>query len=151
MRTRFSKVVIKKPYERYYVSFKAFFIDKIAKRFHVTSRFAVLSRQFSQPQMSVFLGKRAKGRSGICVFPAILLALVFLLPYQGQAQDDPEEILNAITKIRATIPGDARTAGSLGTEREGNGVVIDSEGHVLTIGYLILEAETIRTNQGRPG
>jgi S1-C subfamily serine protease len=59
------------------------------------------------------------------------------------AQQDPEEILRAVVKIRAFIPEDARTARILGTEREGNGVVIDSEGHVLTIGYLILEAETI--------
>jgi len=38
---------------------------------------------------------------------------------------------------------DSHTAGTLGTEREGNGVIIDSEGLILTIGYLIVEAETI--------
>lgn len=45
-----------------------------------------------------------------------------------------------IVKIRSEVPPDARTARSLGTEREGSGVVIDSGGLVLTIGYLILEA-----------
>ncbi len=55
----------------------------------------------------------------------------------------PEEILNAVVKIRSIIPKEAHTANSLGTEREGNGVVIDTKGHILTAGYLIAEAETI--------
>jgi S1-C subfamily serine protease len=68
------------------------------------------------------------------------------------AEQNPEEILNAIVKVNATIPQDARTARILGTEREGNGVVIDDKGNILTIGYLILEAETIEVTdaQGQP-
>ena len=62
------------------------------------------------------------------------------------AAQTPEDILNAIVKVKATIPDDASTARILGTEREGNGVVIDDEGHILTIGYLILEAEAIEIN-----
>ena len=31
----------------------------------------------------------------------------------------------------------------LGKEREGSGIVIDDEGHVLTIGYLVLEAGSV--------
>jgi len=54
-----------------------------------------------------------------------------------------EDALKAVVKIRSLVPKDALTAGTLGTEREGSGVVIDSKGHVLTIGYLIIEAETI--------
>jgi len=54
-----------------------------------------------------------------------------------------EDALKAVVKIHSLVPQDARTAGTLGTEREGNGVVIDSKGHVLTIGYLVVEAETI--------
>jgi S1-C subfamily serine protease len=49
----------------------------------------------------------------------------------------------SIVKVRAFIAADARTAGSLGRQREGSGVVIDADGHILTIGYLILEAEAI--------
>ena len=45
--------------------------------------------------------------------------------------------------MRATIPSDAFTAETLGTERAGNGVIIRNNGLVLTIGYLITEAETI--------
>jgi S1-C subfamily serine protease len=55
----------------------------------------------------------------------------------------PEDLFKAIVKIRAVIPEDARTAKTLGTEREGHGVLIDEKGLILTIGYLIVEAETI--------
>ncbi len=77
------------------------------------------------------------------IFLLIIIAVTFTLPSHGNTHEDPAEILKAITKIRATIPDNARTAISLGTKREGNGVIIDSNGHILTIGYLILEAESI--------
>lgn len=50
--------------------------------------------------------------------------------------------LDAVVGVRARIPPDARTAQVLGTEREGSGVVIGENNLVLTIGYLILEAES---------
>ena len=46
-------------------------------------------------------------------------------------------------RLRSEIPDDAFTASILGTERAGNGVMIGANGLVLTIGYLITEAETI--------
>jgi len=49
----------------------------------------------------------------------------------------------AIVKLGIRVPRDARTAETLGVEREGTGVVIDDAGHILTIGYLLLEAESI--------
>ena len=61
----------------------------------------------------------------------------------GYAQQEAEQLLKAIVKVKSTIPNEARTAGVLGTTREGNGVLIDSDGHILTIGYLILEADSI--------
>lgn len=84
-----------------------------------------------------------------------LLISVFIFIIMGlpvMAEQSPEEILNAIIKVKATIPQDASTARILGTEREGNGVVIDDKGNILTIGYLILEAETIEVTgvQGEP-
>src|SRR5437588_258608 len=45
--------------------------------------------------------------------------------------------------VGADVPEDAFTASILGTERTGNGVVIREDGLILTIGYLITEAETI--------
>jgi S1-C subfamily serine protease len=59
------------------------------------------------------------------------------------AQQNYNDLLKAIFKVKAYVPNDARTAKSLGTEREGNGVLIDTKGHILTIGYLILEAESV--------
>ena len=51
--------------------------------------------------------------------------------------------LNAVVALRSHIPEDAFTASILGTERAGSGVLINANGLVLTIGYLITEAETI--------
>ena len=59
-----------------------------------------------------------------------------------------DEALTSVVGIRAIIPGDAFTAESLGTERAGNGVVIGGDGLVLTIGYLITEAETVWISSG---
>ena len=56
---------------------------------------------------------------------------------------DLEAALSAVVGIRAIVPGDAFTAETLGTERAGNGVLIRADGLVLTIGYLVTEAETI--------
>ncbi len=56
---------------------------------------------------------------------------------------DLEKALSSVVSIHAEIPDDAFTAGSLGTERRGHGVVIADGGLVLTIGYLIIEAASI--------
>jgi S1-C subfamily serine protease len=59
-----------------------------------------------------------------------------------------DEALASVVGIRTIIPADAFTADSLGTERAGNGVVIRNDGVVLTIGYLITEAETVWISLG---
>ena len=51
--------------------------------------------------------------------------------------------LPAVVGLRATIPKDRRSAQTLGTEREGHGVLIDDKGLVVTIGYLIMEADAV--------
>jgi S1-C subfamily serine protease len=56
---------------------------------------------------------------------------------------DLDHALSAVVGIKADVPEDAFTAETLGTERVGNGVLIRSSGLVLTIGYLITEAEAI--------
>jgi S1-C subfamily serine protease len=58
--------------------------------------------------------------------------------------DERPEASDAIVKLSIkALPG-ARTADTLGTEREGTGIVIDEKrGLILTIGYLVLEAESI--------
>lgn len=83
-------------------------------------------------------------RIGRILLPfALLLAVLLPAHAQSDSKGAAREILRAVVKIRAVVPDYARSAKTLGTEREGSGVVIDSRGHILTIGYLILEAETL--------
>lgn len=56
---------------------------------------------------------------------------------------DLEHALRAVVGVRSIVPPDAYTAETLGTERLGHGVLIRPEGIVLTIGYLVTEAETV--------
>jgi len=56
---------------------------------------------------------------------------------------EPEELCRSLVKLRAVIPEDAFTAGILGSERIGNGIVIGDDGLILTIGYLITEATDV--------
>ena len=56
---------------------------------------------------------------------------------------DLDRTLSSVVSVRTEIPADAFTAPVLGTERAGHGVVIHENGLVLTIGYLITEAETV--------
>lgn len=56
---------------------------------------------------------------------------------------DLEQVLRGIVGLKSYIPSDAFTAERLGTERGGSGVVIRDSGLIVTIGYLVTEAETI--------
>lgn len=69
---------------------------------------------------------------------------------QPRASDygfDLDRALASVVGLHAIIPPDAFSAETLGTERAGNGVVID-DGLVLTIGYLITEAESVWLHLG---
>jgi S1-C subfamily serine protease len=70
--------------------------------------------------------------------------------YQPRAADfnfDLDRVLSAVVGLHSIIPSDAFSADTLGTERAGNGVLID-DGLVLTIGYLITEAESVWLHLG---
>jgi S1-C subfamily serine protease len=73
-----------------------------------------------------------------------------LQPRAEELDFNLDRVLDAVVLLRAEIPEDAYTGGILGTERLGYGVVIRENGLLLTIGYLITEAETIwlTTNAG---
>ncbi len=49
----------------------------------------------------------------------------------------------AVVGVRVAVADDARSAETLGKERTGSGVVIGPDGLILTIGYLMLEAQSI--------
>ncbi|MBP2294733.1 S1C family serine protease [Azospirillum rugosum] len=59
-----------------------------------------------------------------------------------------EALARAVVRINATILPDAQSAQTLGTEREGTGVVIDGSGLILTIGYTVVEAAQIQVTAG---
>ena len=64
---------------------------------------------------------------------------------------DLERTLDSVVGLRATVPANAHSADRLGTERTGNGCVISAEGLVVTVGYLVTEAEStwLVSNDGR--
>ncbi|MEO8133883.1 MAG: S1C family serine protease [Betaproteobacteria bacterium] len=73
-----------------------------------------------------------------------------LQPDAAELRFDLARALDAVVLVHAVIPEDAFTAGVLGTERGGYGVVINADGLILTIGYLLTEATSIwiTTNRG---
>lgn len=80
---------------------------------------------------------------------AMFLLLAFsatLVLAQGTpAPEKPEDVLNAVVGVSAKIQANARSAESLGTQRRGTGVLV-RDGYVLTIGYLVIEAEAIQVS-----
>jgi S1-C subfamily serine protease len=91
-------------------------------------------------------------------------ALLAALPVHGAAnsaapparQDAPSyqhlvEATGAVVGLKVRAIANARSAENLGVERSGSGVLIAPQGLVLTIGYLILEADEVQivTGQGR--
>lgn len=90
--------------------------------------------------------------------PSWYVALLLLLTAPLRAAEPGDDAAQALLRaMRSTVAvstravEDAGSAATLGRERQGSGIVIDDRGRVLTIGYLILEADQIelRTHEGR--
>lgn len=79
---------------------------------------------------------------------AVQVALLLGLSAIGARAASPS--LDGVVQITAYVPPEARTASSLGTERQGSGVVIDDNGLILTIGYLVLEASEVEIEGAGP-
>lgn len=84
-----------------------------------------------------------------------LTAWVWLFAAHAQAPAAPDATQNAVIDalsrasaavvgVRVTAAEDARSIATLGKERAGSGVLISPDGLILTIGYLMLEAQDIR-------
>jgi S1-C subfamily serine protease len=73
-----------------------------------------------------------------------------LQPAADEVAFELTPVLDSVVALRAEIPEDAFTASILGTERTGNGIVLNDSGLVLTIGYLVTEATSVwlTTNRG---
>jgi S1-C subfamily serine protease len=66
-----------------------------------------------------------------------------LRPDPADYEFDLHAALGAVVSLKSRVPADAFSARTLGTEREGSGVIIRGDGLVLTIGYLVGEADSI--------
>ena len=77
---------------------------------------------------------------------ALSFALTPALASAGEVEDQARALKrasDAVVGLRVQAVDDARSASSLGLLRQGSGVVIGADGLVLTIGYLVLEAEYV--------
>ncbi len=82
-------------------------------------------------------------RFWLLILGVVWLAMISPAYAQDGSKENVKELLKSVVKVRAAVPDYARSAKILGTEREGSGVLIDTQGHIVTIGYLILEAENL--------
>jgi serine protease Do len=80
---------------------------------------------------------------------AVLRILLLLLAFaaaplfaQDTPKDEAEALLAAVVQVKAKILPNARSLETLGAQRQGSGVLV-RDGYVLTIGYLVIEAEAI--------
>jgi S1-C subfamily serine protease len=115
--------------------------------------------------------KLANGAAVTCAFAIALVSLsVVAAPHAGatdavaeapvkkQGVDevtdtgiDAERLYAALVRVQTTAVSNARSSATLGREREGTGTVIGKDGLILTIAYLIMEADSIKVtdNKGR--
>ena len=93
--------------------------------------------------------RRARGLRRARILPGPARPAAFAqAPASGGAETkaestDAERIFNAIVKVSTHAIPNARSSATLGSEREGTGVVIGDDGLILTIGYLIVEADDV--------
>src|SRR5262245_4404134 len=87
---------------------------------------------------------------GRMVFAAAAIALVASSRVAAQSSA-ADELLSAVVQLKTYINPDGRTVKGLGQQRAGSGIVIDDNGLILTIGYLMVEAHSaeVLTNSGR--
>src|SRR5205085_3569590 len=94
----------------------------------------------------------SRGRSAVAPAAALIASVIALLSASAAPAQPAsvEELVSAVVRINTHITPDGRTVQGLGRDREGSGILIDADGLVLTIGYLMVEAYAaeIVTNSG---
>lgn len=78
----------------------------------------------------------------VCMVAAVPVALAQEIK-RAEGGASPEQLMAAVVQVRAKALPNARSNATLGPTREGTGIVIDGKGHVLTIGYLVIESDSI--------
>jgi S1-C subfamily serine protease len=90
-------------------------------------------------------------RYRLVALQSVVLTIACVLAAQADgARAATSAALEGVVQITAYVPQEARTASTLGTERQGSGVVIDDSGLILTIGYLVVEASEIEIDGAGP-
>jgi serine protease Do len=82
----------------------------------------------------------------------LVAAFATISSFAAPAQTSPlEELVSSVVRIKTHINPEGQTVQGLGRERDGSGILIDNDGLVLTIGYLMVEAYAaeVITNDGR--
>lgn len=64
-------------------------------------------------------------------------------PRQEEVSFDLDSTLASVLRLNSEVPETAYSARTLGTERQGNAILIGEEGYCLTIGYLVVDAKSI--------
>src|SRR5436305_10511408 len=101
-----------------------------------------------------FMAKASRGSSSGIAPGAVVGAIVISLVSTSAAAAEPasiDDLVSAVVRINTHINPEGRTVEGLGREREGSGILIDNDGLVLTIGYLMVEAYAAEVvdNSGR--
>ena len=57
-----------------------------------------------------------------------------------------EQVIPSTVTIRVTVPPQHKSAQLLGTERMGSGAVIDTDGYILTVNYIVIGASSVKVS-----
>ena len=84
-------------------------------------------------------------RAALLMLIALMGLQVIALPLRAQpaAVDPLLALRDSVVAVQSRAVEDARSNATLGRNRFGSGVVIDTDGHILTIGYLVIESEQV--------
>lgn len=120
---------------------------------------AVTANAVPMPKASLTrLSERLRRRFVAAIIGFVLASIsVGASAQQATPQTHPSDaalarMAQSIVKLQAYVPPEARSAQRLGTKREGSGIVVGSEGLIVTIGYLINEAMAVEIvdSDGKP-
>ncbi|SMH59531.1 S1C family serine protease [Azospirillum agricola] len=74
----------------------------------------------------------------------LLLILFPSAPLRAAEGLNADRLMRAVVGVSAVVPPDSQSSQTLGSTREGSGIVIDGSGLILTIGYTVMEASEIQ-------
>src|SRR6516164_4304640 len=92
--------------------------------------------------------RRSAIRAGSLGLIVCLAALVAAFASASAETVSLDDLLSAVVHIKTSINPDGRSVANLGRNRDGTGIVIDNDGLILTIGYLMVEAESAEVITG---